>query len=159
MADARRDLLVRSAIWLVVIGLWAHLSSPGGLTQIRFGIPVIVGSVLIGFGASLYAWSAYLLAESAPITLSSPTRLVMRGPYAYVRNPLYLAIGLILLGVSTLYTAWTFGGIVRATIVALGAHVAVTWFEEPATRKHLGAAYDRYCRDVPRWIPRASRPK
>lgn len=83
--------------------------------------------------------------------------LLRRGPYAYVRNPLYLSIAAILAGVSTLYGAWDDSDLLRAAIVVLCVHFAVVRLEEPATRKRLGAEYDEYCLLVPRWIPRWQR--
>src|SRR5262245_22147766 len=40
------------------------------------------------------------------VTLDSPTHLVVRGPYRYVRNPIYLAGVPIFLGIYLLYSRW-----------------------------------------------------
>ena len=160
MDQTRNDLLIRTLIWLTVVAVWAYLNKPGGgFLAIQSGVPRLLGAALIIGGIGLYAWTATLLADGAPITSYEPTTLLTRGPYRYVRNPLYLAIAAILAGVSTLYGAWSIRHLVHATIVGLGAHLVVVRMEEPATRNRLGARYEEYCRTVPRWIPRLRRPR
>jgi protein-S-isoprenylcysteine O-methyltransferase Ste14 len=150
------DLFIRTLLWLAFTALWAYMNRPetGGFFAIESGFPALLGAALIAAGLALYGWSARLLADAAPITRSSPVALLQRGPYRYVRNPLYLSVAAILAGISTLYGAWGLREFVRAVIVVLSVHFAVVRFEEPRTRRQLGAAYDEYCRQVPRWIPR-----
>jgi protein-S-isoprenylcysteine O-methyltransferase Ste14 len=156
MDRSRSDLVIRTLFWLAFVALWAYLSQQeaGGFLAIRPGFPTLLGVALIAGGVALYVWCVRLLADAAPIILSSPKALLRRGPYGYVRNPLYLSIAAILAGISTLYGAWGARDLVRAAVVALCAQIGVVRFEEPATRRALGAAYDEYCRLVPRWIPR-----
>ena len=151
-----RDLAARTLIWLAVIALWASLKKPDGqgALAVRSGVPLFLGAGFIAGGVALYAWSAIMLADTAPVTRSQPRALLSRGPYSYVRNPLYLSIAAILIGISMLYGAWTAGHLARAALLAVAAHLVVVLIEEPATRKRLGAEYDEYCRVVPRWIPR-----
>ena len=155
----RNDLLVRTFIWLAVVAVWAYLNKPEGegFLALQSGFPRLLGAALIAGGIGLYAWTARLLADGAPITSYEPMRLLTRGPYGHVRNPLYLAIAAILAGVSSLYGAWSLRHLVQAAIAALGAHLVVVRMEEPATRKRLGAEYEAYCRTVPRWVPRLRR--
>jgi protein-S-isoprenylcysteine O-methyltransferase Ste14 len=156
MGQTRNDFIVRTLIWLAVIALWAFLNKPVGdsILAIQAGLPTLLGLSLVVGGICLYIWSAQLLAGGAPITKYEPAALLTRGPYRHVRNPLYLSIAMVLAGVSALYRAWSLGHLVRYGLVALGAHLLVVMVEEPATRKHLGSAYEEYCRLVPRWIPR-----
>jgi protein-S-isoprenylcysteine O-methyltransferase Ste14 len=153
---AQRDVLVRTLIWLGLVALWIFLNKPDGvgLLEPRPGLPRLVGAVLIAAGIGGYAWSAGWLASGAPITQMSPVALLRRGPYRFVRNPLYVSIAVVLVGVSTLYRPWGLADIVRTAAIALCVHLAVVWFEEPNTRKQFGADYDAYRRAVPRWLPR-----
>jgi hypothetical protein len=41
-----------------------------------------------------------------------------------------------------------------AGALLVGAGAAVIAFEEPALTRKLAAAYEEYCRNVPRWLPR-----
>ncbi len=78
----------------------------------------------------------------------------MTGPYGHVRNPMITGVTLILVAEGLLLHA--------LLIVAW----AVTFFlvdaayiprkEEPGLEKRFDAAYEYYCENVPRWIPRFS---
>ena len=86
----------------------------------------------------------------API---APTeRLVVGGPFRWVRNPGYISVIALLLG-----QALVFGSSVLlayAAVIALGFHLFVVFYEEPTLRRQFGAEYETYCRAVRRWIPR-----
>jgi protein-S-isoprenylcysteine O-methyltransferase Ste14 len=160
MSPIQRDILVRTVIWLGLIALWISLNKPEGASVFAFraGAPRIFGAALVVAGLSGYAWSARWLATGAPIAQMTPLTLLRRGPYGYVRNPLYLSVGLLLIGIATLYRPWSVATVAWTAAIALSVHFAVIRFEEPNTRKQLGADYDHYCRLVPRWFPRRPRP-
>ncbi|HEX3866145.1 MAG TPA: cation:proton antiporter [Gemmatimonadaceae bacterium] len=89
--------------------------------------------------------------------LGPPRRVVVRGPYRYVPNPLYLAATAIMLGEAT---------IVRSTEIALAwlawfvcANIFVLADEEPYLRKRFGASYDEYTHNVRRSIPASNPPE
>jgi protein-S-isoprenylcysteine O-methyltransferase Ste14 len=44
-----------------------------------------------------------------------------------------------------------------AATVFVGFNLFVLLYEEPTLRHKFGAAYERYCLSVPRWLPRLSR--
>jgi protein-S-isoprenylcysteine O-methyltransferase Ste14 len=46
------------------------------------------------------------------------------------------------------------GAIAAATAVVLGVALFVMLYEEPTLRKMFGADYEKYCRNVGRWVPR-----
>lgn len=76
------------------------------------------------------------------------------GPYAYVRNPLYVGNLLIVLGLcSVANDPWV-------TLVALvfffGEYFFIIRAEEDFLRGKFGAAFDEFVATVPRWIPRLS---
>jgi protein-S-isoprenylcysteine O-methyltransferase Ste14 len=84
-----------------------------------------------------------------------PTELVARGLYRYVRNPMYLSVATILLG--ELLLAPSRGFLLYGAIVFALFNLAVIFYEEPSLRRRFGASYQRYLREVPRWIPRPPR--
>jgi protein-S-isoprenylcysteine O-methyltransferase Ste14 len=121
-------------------------------------LPVLLGAALIVCGLALWAWTVRLFARIGRGTLApwDPTRrLVVEGPYAYVRNPMITAVLAMLLGEAVL----------------LGSPAVVTWFavflainavyfplvEEPGLERRFGEEYREYKRHVPRWIPRRTR--
>jgi protein-S-isoprenylcysteine O-methyltransferase Ste14 len=81
-----------------------------------------------------------------------PRYLVVRGLYRYVRNPMYLAVTLILLGEAALLHSADLVAYWACFLVA--ANLFVIGYEEPSLRSRFGVSYERYTRQVGRWIPR-----
>ena len=81
-----------------------------------------------------------------------PRNLVIRGPYAYVRNPMISGVVLLLLTEamflrSVPHLSWVALFFIINTIY-------IPLLEEPQLRARFGEQYDRYCKNVPRLIPR-----
>jgi protein-S-isoprenylcysteine O-methyltransferase Ste14 len=81
-----------------------------------------------------------------------PRRLVVRGPYRYVRNPMISGVLSILLGEAILLGSvpllvWF---VIFFTLNAL----TMPLIEEPLLESRFGSEYVTYKRNVPRWIPR-----
>jgi len=115
----------------------------------------VLGLMGIGVGVMLLASCIWQFAYSGRGTLAPvdpPRQLVVRGPYRFVRNPMYAAV-----------TAIVLGEVLLTKSVALLTYWAI-WFafvnlfvigyEEPTLRRRFGASYERYTRTVGRWIPR-----
>ena len=143
-------------MWLAFLSWWIYLRKPAGesLLRLRPGVGAGAGIVLAAAGVALYVWASLTLASAVPRALAAPSALLKRGPYRYVRNPLYVGAGAVFVGVGTLYAPWRPWDLVAVGVVALLAHLFVVRREEPATRRRLGSTYDEYCAEVPRWIPR-----
>lgn len=78
--------------------------------------------------------------------------LVTEGIYAHTRNPMYLGNLLIAGGLAIASNSWTV--ICIAIPLGLGMYVSIVSAEEAYLRQRFGAAFDAYCREVPRWLPR-----
>src|SRR5450631_479492 len=85
------------------------------------------------------------------IALDPPRRLVVRGPYRFVRNPMYISAGLALAGAALFYESLPLLGYIGLYFVA--THLFVVWYEEPVLRHTFGQEYEAYCRRVRRWWP------
>jgi protein-S-isoprenylcysteine O-methyltransferase Ste14 len=108
---------------------------------------------LAGAAALLWCfWEFAARGRGTPAPIDPPKELVVSGLYRYVRNPIYVAILLILIG----HFLWfkTVGMLVYAALAFLAFHGFVTLYEEPTLTNKFGAAYERYLQNVPRWIPR-----
>jgi protein-S-isoprenylcysteine O-methyltransferase Ste14 len=135
---------------------------PWYLTRFRMGEPFLgwpgfrwIGTALIvlGLPVLLESWVRFVrrgLGTPAPVL--PPERLVVSGFYRYVRNPMYVAVLVTLVGESLLLGSRSI--LVYAAIVATCCHWFVVLYEEPALRRRFGADYDDYCRRVHRWRPR-----
>ncbi len=79
-------------------------------------------------------------------------KLVTDGVYAHSRNPMYVGNLLMIIGVSVTSNSWGCVGIVVPLFSF--AYLAITCAEEEYLRCRFGEAFERYCRDVPRFLPR-----
>ena len=125
---------------------------PGG--DFDLGAGRYAGIPLIAFGAAVYLWCAWNFAWvglGTPAPIDPPKKLVARGLYRYVRNPMYVGVLSILLGESLFFESLRVLGFALFALVA--SHLFVICYEEPTLRRKFGADYEDYCRTVPRWIP------
>jgi protein-S-isoprenylcysteine O-methyltransferase Ste14 len=116
-----------------------------------------VGVVPVMIGLVIYVWTAFDLAwtgRGTPAPVDPPRRLVSRGLYRYVRNPMYVGVLLVIVGEALLRGSWQ--TIEYAAVVATMFAGLVVLFEEPLLRSQFGASYSKYCAEVPRWLPRRS---
>jgi protein-S-isoprenylcysteine O-methyltransferase Ste14 len=110
---------------------------------------------VLGFAVALrcvwdFGWTGHgTLAPIAP-----PQRLVVVGFYRYVRNPMYLGFATGWIGLWIIFGHANPALIAAVLAVAFGIHLFVLFYEEPTLRLKFGAAYEDYCRHVPRWLPR-----
>jgi hypothetical protein len=77
--------------------------------------------------------------------------LTTTGPYAWVRNPLYLGSILIAAGFAVALLSWAVG--VALTIMFIAIYVPVIASEERFLRATF-PGFEAYCRRVPRLVPR-----
>jgi protein-S-isoprenylcysteine O-methyltransferase Ste14 len=113
------------------------------------------GLVLLAVGALLFAASLRRFATEGRGTLAPwdpPRRLVVRGPYRYVRNPMISGVVLVLFGEALLllsrpHLVWA------VTFLGINA-LYIPLLEEPLLEQRFGADYREYCRNVPRLLPR-----
>jgi protein-S-isoprenylcysteine O-methyltransferase Ste14 len=115
----------------------------------------ILGAVIAAAGGAL-ALSCELtfavVGRGTPAPFDPPRRLVVRGPYALVRNPMFIGAGLALLGASLFYQ--TLALVSYAGAFFLAANLFVLLYEEPTLRRSFGTEYESYCHRVRRWWPR-----
>lgn len=115
------------------------------------------GALLIAAGVSLRLASIRHIGRGARVhSAKARGGLATAGPYRFVRNPLYVAAGLMLIGLGLLAggSGWAFAHY-PATLLA---YTPVVLHEERCIRGQLGAAFDAYTRAVPRWFPARDRP-
>lgn len=112
------------------------------------------GALLVAAHVPLLAQLRAFIVEGhgTQLPLRPPERIVQRGLYGRVRNPMYWNYVAIALGEAVLYRSLVLVSY-SAALFAL-AHVYVVRVEEPGLRKRFGDDYDAYCARVPRWIAR-----
>jgi protein-S-isoprenylcysteine O-methyltransferase Ste14 len=137
-----------------LLGYW-HLRSP----LPYWGIARAAGAAAICAGLVPVAASfvEFVRAGGTPVPVASPPRLVIRGFYRYVRNPIYAGFLVILLGQALLFGSL---GLLEYSLVAGAVGMAAArWYEEPRLARKFGAEYQAYRRAVPAWLPRLRQPR
>lgn len=121
------------------------------------GVVLLLGVGLIALGLVLVVQTVALLGRVGHGTLApwDPTaRLVVRGPYRRVRNPMISGVLAILVGEAVVLGS-------PAVLAWAGAFLLANalWLplvEERGLQRRFGDDYARYRAHVPRWVPRAS---
>ena len=143
-------------VGLILVFVPARLLSWSGISPSEeLGPTQAAGIVVALAGAALALWCllAFVrLGRGTPAPFDPPRRLVIRGPYRFVRNPMYLGAGLALGGAALCYRSLPL--LAYTGLLLLAAHLFVVFYEEPRLRRTFGAEYDGYCRTVGRWVPR-----
>lgn len=105
-------------------------------------------------GVLLYAWCVWHFAargRGTPAPMAPPRRLVIGGPYRFLRNPMYVGVLAVILGWTILYRSRTLG--LYAACIAAVFHAFIVLYEEGRLRRQFGSEYDAYRARVGRWWP------
>lgn len=115
-------------------------------------ILIVIGALLAWAGAALAAWSKIRLGRFFTIHLGVKEGhvLVTDGPYAMVRHPIYLGLGLFVLGSALLFNSVVLVGLALALLLVLRIQARI---EERAFAAYFGADYVEYRRRVPALLP------
>lgn len=132
----------------------------------RWGVPVTPPHSWMGWAATtagvlsgilgllLFAASLRRFAVEGRGTLAPwdpPRRLVVRGPYRYVRNPMISGVLFMLAGIALVVRSWPHAA--WAAIFAGLNLVFIVLIEEPMLEVRFGEEYRAYARAVPRLVP------
>jgi protein-S-isoprenylcysteine O-methyltransferase Ste14 len=120
-----------------------------------FPILLAIGIIFLAIGISMYSWTVWDFAtfgRGTPLPIDPPKRLVVKGLYRYMRNPMYLGVVLIILGWAGLFADWRL--LIYALGVGIAIHLFVVLYEEPRLQELFGTDYTTYRRSVGRWLPR-----
>jgi len=148
-----RTLIVAPAfvsLWLYFFPRWfggQHLfDGPRPL----YWLVVAVGAVIGVPSVLAFAWRGL----GTPAPFDPPRRLVVTGPYRWVRNPMYVGQGIVMLGEVLVYPNLARVMFIEMAVALVLVSILVVFVEEPGLRKTFGSDYAEYCRHVRRWIPR-----
>lgn len=130
-------LLLPEYIYRFNIGIYRY----GGL------IPIVLGVVIYLF----CSWSFLFVGKGTPIPFTPTKKLIVTGLYRLVRNPLYIAGILVLFGEAILFQS---SGLFIYCLIMCGAFNVHVFMEESLLSEKYGAQYEKYCKSVPRWIPK-----
>jgi protein-S-isoprenylcysteine O-methyltransferase Ste14 len=147
--------IVTSALFLACFFLLFDPSSFGLGEQItrQDWMHGAVGLLLTALGVALAIWARFVLGKNWAGVLTSITHgheLVQKGPYAWIRHPIYTGFIIGLFG--TTLTIGTFASYIGfgAALVALVIRMD---FEERMLRKEFGDAHGEYVRKTDKLLP------
>lgn len=131
-------------------GIVPSLGTSGGALLLQGGGIAALGIGLLLFFSSLRRFAAEGQGTLAP--WDPPRRLVVQGPYRFVRNPMISGVVFIVAGEAMLlrsrpHALW-------ALVFLVINLVYIPLLEEPLLVLRFGEPYREYCRHVPRIFPR-----
>ena len=104
------------------------------------GWALVVGSIVLG------GWAVRTVGHES---LDRPSGLVSSGPFAYSRNPMYVAWTLLLIGIAVVRnTTWLLASL---PFVVIATHWIIRW-EERELEERFGKDYRSYRKSVPRYL-------
>ena len=120
------------------------------------------GSVWLAAASNLCGLAAIILAVSAVWTLGRhwsvagrvlpDHELIRRGPYAYLRHPIYTAMFGMLVATAVSVSTWL--GMATGVVLFLAGTAVRVHFEERLLRRRFGMAFEEYAAAVPAFLPR-----
>lgn len=142
----RGTLLALPAVVLAALGKPSAFS-------IAAGLPLAFA------GEAVRMWAVGYSGVTTRGDVVTAPALVTAGPYAYVRNPLYVGNFLTAAGFAIAFTGRNSGavrlGLVGASLAAMiGVYAVIVPHEETYLRETFGEAFDAYARSVPPVVPR-----
>jgi protein-S-isoprenylcysteine O-methyltransferase Ste14 len=109
-----------------------------------------VAAIVIGFGLMMWAWALFRQAGTPVPPTERAMTLVRSGPYRFSRNPMYLGIVMMLLGVAV----WI--GSFPMLLAPVGFFVFMSAvfipYEESRLQEAFEEEYLSYARSVRRWL-------
>lgn len=156
----RHAVAIAALPFVVAVVIPTYLARRNGISVGVATDPVgvmsqIAGILVLGIGFALFAASLRRFSSEGKGTLAPwdpPKRLVVNGPYRYVRNPMISGVIFVLFGEALLlrsrpHFSW-------ALIFLAINLIYIPLLEEPGLRSRFGESYIEYCRNVRRIIPR-----
>ena len=134
-------------VYPLVVIVWELIIRAGKLEPSFWFLPLLLWGYLQYRLCGLYRIKH---GGGGPGLETPPERLVLTGPYAYTRNPMYLGHLIFLTGLTLTLRSWLAALITVA--VALWFHTRVV-SDETKLIQRLGEPYVNYLARVRRWIP------
>lgn len=156
--------IIRHAFAIVILPVTMTILIPRwvmrGSTFQMPGVPrdwlfVIAGALVFVAGFVLFVATVFLFATRGRGTLAPwdpPSRLVVAGPYRYVRNPMIAGVILIIIAESLVFPSLLLAEWAAAFFVINAIYFPL--IEEPQLASRFGDEYRQYKRHVRRLIPR-----
>ena len=142
----------------VVVVIPAALLWFGGFAYTKPPLALsVAGYALAPLGLALAVWTCglfHIIGKGTAAPWNPPKRLVIWGPYRFVRNPMIISVLMMVAAEAALFNSWP----IAAWSLAFWAANQFYYFpkiEEPKLLARFGEDYAEYKRHVRRWIPKS----
>ncbi len=122
--------------------------------SIQWGLLQYLSMPIFAIGSAIYFWCLWDFAvtgRGTPAPIDAPKKLVVKGLYRYVRNPMYVGVLSLILGWATMYNSYEL--LKYAILMWVIFYMVVLIYEEPMLKRQFGESYERYRKSVRRWLP------
>jgi protein-S-isoprenylcysteine O-methyltransferase Ste14 len=162
MASLRRSVVVSilfgilggPGIVLIYVPFWiTRFRIPAG--EPAWQMIAAAALILLGVTPGMESARRFVSIGRGTLMPTVPTEhLVVSGFYRYLRNPMYTGVLFALIGEAILFESRAM--LIEIAVFWLVVHLFVCFYEEPTLTKRYGDEYQRFKRNVPRWLPRMS---
>jgi protein-S-isoprenylcysteine O-methyltransferase Ste14 len=120
--------------------------------NIIVSIPILIIGLFMIF---MISWSmiTFLRKKGTPVPFNPPPKLVLNGPYTYMRNPMLTGLFITLFGCGIYFNSISLTFIFTPFFIICNL-IEIKYIEEPELEKRLGKEYLEYKKKVPRFIPK-----
>lgn len=134
----------------VAVGFGLEYAFPSAFMSFRYSTALGIASIGISIALVLSAVVQLVRAKTAFDARKSATTIVTAGAFRISRNPTYLSLALLQVGLALLFqSVWVLVTVVPAVAIT---HWGVVLREERYLEQKFGAEYERYSAKVRRWL-------
>ncbi|WP_055073645.1 isoprenylcysteine carboxylmethyltransferase family protein [Pseudanabaena sp. 'Roaring Creek'] len=152
ISDNPRVIAFPPALYGVTLAIGVGLSFffPVSFLPLSISLPLALVAMIIAGWFSTSAFQTMTRAQTAIDPAKPATAIVSDGVFRFSRNPLYLSLTLLYIGISLLLKAvWAFALLLPLLVVV---QIGVIQREEVYLERKFGDEYLRYKAQVRRWI-------
>ena len=144
-------LVLVPGLILWAVGAGGGTIAPASPRQAAFWLGLV--AALAGLALAVWTMRLFLVeGQGTPAPWDPPRKLVVRGPYRYVRNPMISGVVLMLAAEALMLRSWPLAAWMAVFFAANAVYLPL--FEEKGLERRFGDDHHRYMANVPRWVPR-----
>ncbi len=140
--------LIPASVLIVMLLLHRFWPLQISMKPVAFALGGIL--CLVGIGCTAWGRITLVKARTNVSPLKPTTALVTGGPFRFTRNPLYVGVSTLLLGISLLIGTWW--GVIVLLPALLVLHYGVVLREERYLEQKFGDSYISFKRSVRRYL-------
>jgi protein-S-isoprenylcysteine O-methyltransferase Ste14 len=140
----------RIAMTLLTVATLLQLMSPFGSLHFEPYPGAGASMIAIGFGIMIRAWWLFQRHQTAICPTAETTSFITEDIYALTRNPMYLGMVVMLLGIALLAGSWLC--CLATALYALIMDHVFCRYEETKLLQQYGDRYAEYAENVRRWL-------